>query len=440
MSIGTALGFAAVLLLVLANAFFVASEFGLIAVDRARLANESEKGSGAARRVERLNENLSYHLSGSQLGITTSSLVLGFIAKPTIAAQLEPLLDGVVSEAAVGRVSVVLAVALATGFQMVVGELVPKTIAIDRPYEMSTRLGRAIGVWGFIAKPIITTFDAAANWQVRLLGMEPVEELEQIRSIDEIERLIVASAVEGTLDEDDVTLFRRSVRLAEKTAAEALVPRTEVIALDVDDHGADLLHLAATTGHSRFPIFGDDADDVRGVVHVKSIYEIERTERPAISVLELATSPVFVPESVDLDDLLLFIRTVRNHLMVVVDEHGGTAGIITLEDILEELVGEIDDEYDIESPILTRVEERGSFVVSGSLHQDEVHDACGFDMPEGEYETLAGFVLDQLGRIPEPGARFTYDGWRVEVVAVHRRRVASIRLAAPVASATGVQP
>ena len=205
-----------------------------------------------------------------------------------------------------------------------------------------------------------------------------------------------------------------------------------MISLDAGSNGADLLHLSSRTGHSRFPVFGSDVDDVLGVVHIKSIYTVDRRDRPTSSVTDLMTEAVFIPESVELDDLLLLVRKARNHLAIVVDEHGGTAGIITLEDILEELVGEIEDEYDIEAPALTRIEERGSFVVSGSLHQDEVHDACGFEMPDGEYETLAGFVLDRLGRIPAPGALFVYEGWRIEVVAVHRRRIASLRLVAPV--------
>ncbi|NNC80278.1 MAG: DUF21 domain-containing protein, partial [Acidimicrobiales bacterium] len=193
-------------LLVFANAFFVASEFGLIAVDRGRIDEEADDGSRSASRVQRLLANLGYYLSGAQLGITASSLLLGFIAKPTLAATLEPLLDGFIGESAVGGVAVVLAIALATTFQMVVGELVPKSIAIEKPYETSMRLGFATQLWGTIAKPIIASFDASANWTVRRFGLEPVEELEHLRSLDEIERLIVSSGHEGTLDDEDVTL------------------------------------------------------------------------------------------------------------------------------------------------------------------------------------------------------------------------------------------
>lgn len=415
----------------LANAFFVASEFGLVAVDRSRVDEEADNGSASARRVQRLLESLSFYLSGSQLGITASSLILGFIAKSTIATQIDRVLGSSVGDGTVTGLSVVLAVGLATAFQMVVGELVPKTIAIDRPYEMSTWLSRATRLWGIVAKPIIVTFDAAANAVVRSIGIEPTDELDQVRSLDEIGRLIVTSGEDGVLDDEDVALLTRSIRLGEKTAADALVPRVEVVALDRTATGQDLVVAATNSGLSRFPVYGEDSDDVIGVVHIKALYGIAHERRATTPVVELMTDPVFIPESVDLDHLLQGVRESRNHLAIVIDEHGGTAGIITLEDILEEIVGEIDDEYDGPSQTMTRIEERGSYIVAGSLHHDEIRDACGFLIPDGEYETLAGFVLDQLGAIPAPGARFTHAGWKVEVVAMERRRVASVRLMSP---------
>ncbi len=418
-------------LLVFANAFFVASEFGLVAVDRSRVDEESANGSANARRVQTLLESLSFYLSGSQLGITASSLILGFIAKSTIATQIDRLLGENVGDGTVTGLSVALAVASATVFQMVVGELVPKTIAIDRPYEVSTRLSRATRIWGIVAKPVIIAFDAAANAVVRAMGIEPTDELDQVRSLDEIGRLIVSSGEDGVLDLEDVTLLTRSIRLGEKTAAEALVPRMEVVALDRDATGKDLVDIATGSGLSRFPVYGADSDDVIGVVHIKALYAVAHEHRAETLVTDLMTEPVFIPESLDLDHLLHAVRESRNHLAIVVDEHGGTEGIITLEDILEEIVGEIDDEYDGPSQVMTKIEERGTFIVAGSLHHDELEDACGFELPEGEYETLAGFVLDQLGVIPAPGARFTHDGWKIEVVAMERRRVASVRLVSP---------
>ncbi len=419
----------------LANGFFVAAEFGLVAVDRSRVDEAARAGDPMAKRVQGLVENLSFHLSGAQLGITLSSLILGFIAKPTIARQFERLLgagalDGLVADTAVLALSVVLAVAAATVFQMVVGELVPKTLAVDRPFVVSMRLSRAIVAWGIVARPIIATFDAAANAVVRRLGVEPSEELEHVRSLEEIERLIVDAGEEGELDRDDVALLRRTIRLGEKTAADALVPRVEVVALGAHATGADLVALATETGRSRFPVFGEDADDVLGVVHVQSIYSLARSSRARTPVTELMVEPIFIPETIDLDDLLGEVRASRNHLVIVVDEHGGTAGIITLEDILEEIVGEIDDEYD-QVASLSKVDGPGSRTVSGSLHADELFDICGFVMPEGPYETLAGLVLHRMGRIPTPADRIEVEDWRLEVVAMDRHRIASVRLVEP---------
>ncbi len=421
----------------LANGFFVALEFGLVAVDRSRVDAASEGGDATAGIVQRLLSNLSFHLSGAQLGITTSSLLLGFIARPTIASLLEPALGNVVPDAAVDGLSVVLAIALATVVQMVVGELVPKTVAIDRPFETSMRLARLGRMWGIVAKPVIASFDMAANWTVRRLGIEPAEELEHIRSLDEIGRLIESSGQGGTLDVENVELLRRSIRLGEKTAADALIPRMEIVSLDPEDSASDLARTATVSGRSRFPVFGEDADDIVGVVHLKAIYGVEPDQRPHTTVGELMVEPLFVPETTDLDHLLLQMRETRTQLVIVVDEHGGTAGILTVEDILEEIVGEIEDEYDREAPALTRIEEPGTTLLSGSLHHDEIADACHFEMPEGDYETLAGFVLSQLGRIPVPGDRFMHEGWRVEVVAMDRRRIASVRLVAPARSNTG---
>jgi CBS domain containing-hemolysin-like protein len=193
----------------------------------------------------------------------------------------------------------------------------------------------------------------------------------------------------------------------------------------------ELVALAVDTGHSRFPVYGADLDDVVGVVHVKAVHAVPVTDRPTTPVSSLMADAVAVPESRQLEDVLFDIRWSRNHLVVVVDEYGGTAGILTLEDVLEEIVGEIDDEYDVLTPRLTVEESAGTYLLAGALHADELADAVGLRLPEGEYETLAGFVLDQLGHIPEAGERLTYEGWTIEVVDLDRRRIATVRAVRP---------
>ncbi len=427
----TALGLLAVALLVAANAFFVAVEFALVAVDRNRVRSRAEQGSRAARTCEGLLHRLTHHLSGAQLGITVTSLALGFIAEPTIARLIEPTLEGVLGSGGAQGVSIVLALVLATVAQMLFGELVPKGLAIAKPLSASLLLGPPMRAYSVVFGPVIAVLNGAANWAVRRFGIEPTDELVTVRSLAELEILFQASAEEGILDSKASQLLRRSIRFGEKTAADVLVPRTALEAIQCEQSAAELVTLARRTGHSRFPVYGADLDDVRGVVHVNQVHRIPLEERTSTEVSELAAEAVFVPETRDLDDLLVDIQRSRSHLVVAVDEYGGTAGIVTLEDLLEEIVGEIADEYDRPTS-LTVVQQPGEWLLAGTLHPDEVTDACGFEMPEGGYETLAGFVLDRLGRVPEAqGESFEDEGWTFAVEEMDRLRVATVRVRRP---------
>lgn len=430
-SIETFLGLLAVVALIAANGAFVAHEFALVAVDRSRIKRLAEEGESRARITERQIRRLSFHLSGAQLGITITSLVLGFIAEPVVARLLEPVVGSVVGDDRAIAVSVVIALVLATTFQMVMGELVPKSVAIAEPIRSAYWLARPMQVYGFLAGPVVRFLNGVANWTVRRLGIEPQEELRSVRSLNELDFLFRSSGEEGMIDEEALTLLTRAVRFSQKTAADALVPRTEVIGLASSGTVADLTALAAETGHSRFPVYDGDLDQIEGVGHVKDAFTVPFRERPDTSITAVTVDALVVPETLGLSSLLALLRERATHLAVVVDEYGGTAGIITLEDVLEEVVGEIDDEHDRAVPPLTRVQRPGEWLVGGGQHPDEVFDHCGFEIPAGPYETIAGFVLDVVGHIPEPGDRFEHDGWRVEVVEMDRLRVSSVRLVAP---------
>ncbi|MDP1821065.1 MAG: hemolysin family protein [Acidimicrobiales bacterium] len=418
----------AVLLLILATGFFVAVEFALVAVDRERVEVDAAGGSRRARHTADALRRLSFHLSGAQLGITVTSLVVGFIAEPTVADVLEPALGPLVGDDRSGGVSIVVALVLATLVSMIVGELVPKTLAIARPRAVAYALAGPMVLICRILGPLISFLNGSANRTVRLFGIEPQEELTSVRSLEELELLIRSSGEEGTLEPKALTLLTRSIRFGTKDAAAALIPRRSVQAIGTDDTVADLAARAVATGHSRFPVIGIDLDDVHGVVHVKDVYGVPYDRRPATAVREIMASAFVVPETRELDQLLADLRRVGSHLAVVVDEHGGTAGIITLEDILEEIVGEIDDEHDPAVPRLTGVLRPGEWRLDGSLHPDEVYDASGLTVPEGDYETLAGFVLHRLGRIPEVGEGFEHDGWQLEVTERDGLRVAGVVL------------
>ena len=426
--IETALGLLAALLLILATGFFVAVEFALVAVDRARVDADARTGVRGARATAGALRRLSFHLSGAQLGITVTSLVLGFIAEPAGGDALEPALRPLVGEDRVDGAATVAALVLATLVSMVVGELIPKSLAIARPRPVAYATAPPMVLIGRILGPLIGFLNGAANAAVRRLGIEPQEELTSVRSLEELALIIRTSGEGGTLDPEALTLLTRTLRFNEKTAADALVARHAVEAVTVDDTVAAVAARAVATGHSRFPVVGADLDDVRGVVHAKDVYRVPFGERADAPVTQIMAAPFVVPETRRLGDLLVDLRGVGQHLAVVVDEHGGTAGIITLEDVLEELVGEIDDEHDVPAHHRSRLLGPGEWRLDGSLHHDEVLEACGFELPEGGFETLAGFVLDRLGRVPEVGEGFHHDGWELEVVERDGLRVATVLL------------
>jgi CBS domain containing-hemolysin-like protein len=429
MGIDTALGLLAVVVLIAANGLFVAAEFALVAADRSRVEGLAADGSRRARLVATLLRRLSFQLSGAQLGITVTSLLLGFLAEPVIAHLIEPLLRPVIGEALVRGVSIAIALLIVTVLQMVIGELTPKTVAIAKPETTALWLAPFLQIYGTSFGPVIRVLNHAANWTVRRLGVEPKEELESVRSLSELARLLSASAEEGTIGDNASSLFARSVRFADKTAADALVPRLQVSAVAIDDHASDLVELAAATGFSRFPVYQLDLDDIVGVVLVKIVHAIAPDRRESTPIGEIMSEVIVVPETRSLQGLLADMRGARNHLAVVVDEYGGTAGIITLEDVIEEIVGEIDDEYDrYEARLTDGRHSPGPWVLSGSLHPDEVGDATGFEPPEGAYETLAGFVLDRLGRIPDEGDRLDFEDWRLVVTEMDGLRIATVSL------------
>jgi CBS domain containing-hemolysin-like protein len=428
----SAAGLAAVVVLVLACGVFVAAEFALVTVDRSTVERDALAERRGARVTEAALRKLSTNLSSAQLGITLTSLIIGFIAEPTVARLIEPALGDIVGDERAAGTAIALALGIATAVQMVVGELVPKSLAVAHPTRVAYALAGPLRWFGIVFGPLIRLLNGAANRTVRLVGIEPQEELRSVRSLDELELLIRSSGEEGTLEPGAFTLLTRTIRFGGKTAADALVPRTALRYLTADDTVADLARAAIESGFSRFPVCEKgDLDDVYGVVHVKDVYRVPYADRAITRVTDVASDAYVVPETKELTHLLVEMRRRGTQFALVVDEYGGTAGGITLEDVLEEIVGDITDEHDPASPTLTRVQRQGEWLVDGRLHRDEVFDTCGFEVPEGDYETLAGFVLDRLGHIPEAGEHFEHDGWAIKVVAMDRLRVATVQLVAP---------
>ena len=404
-----------------------------MAIDRNRVEQLSAEGDRRAKSALAALKTLSFQLSGAQLGITITSLLVGFLIEPAVAPALEPLIElaGLPERTTLG-ISVGLGLALATAFEMVVAELVPKNLAIARPEGVTFALATAFRLSNTLMKPLILFFNAAANSTVRLLGIEPQDELTATQSLEELQVLIRSSREGGGLEEEEFSLLARSISFGDKVCADALTPRVAMVTLDKTSRVADLQRTALESGHSRFPVTGESIDDIIGVAHVKDSYTIPRAARAETSITEIMREPLVVPESRDLASLLVEMRRDRQQLVIVVDEYGGTAGILSIEDLLEEIVGEIEDEYDPREgeARLTRPPS-GIHVVPGALHAAELEEMVGFELPEGDFETLAGLLLSLFERIPAQGDHVSYEGWEFKVVEMDRNRIARVLVVAP---------
>lgn len=415
------------------NAFFVAGEFALVAVDRDKIEHLAEQGNRSAAGVLKSLRQLSFELSGAQLGITWSSLLIGFLIEPSLGRPLATLIGGLgLPEPSALGIGVTLALVIATATQMIAGELIPKNLAIARPVPMATRIATPMRFVNLAFKPLILFLNASANRTVRLLGIEPRDELTAIHSLEELQVLIRSSKEGGGLKEEEFSLLARSMTFGDKVCADALTPRTSMLTLNGSDRIADLVEAALSSGHSRFPVCGSGIDDIIGVAHVKDTYSIPLRRRAATPVTEIMRTALVVPESRELGSLLSEMRRDRHQLVIVADEYGGTAGIITIEDLLEEIVGEIEDEYDRykgESRLTGPAS--GIHVVPGQSHASELEDMTGFRLPEGDFETLGGFLLTMLDRIPEQGDHVSCEGWEFKVVEMDRNRIVRVLVVAP---------
>lgn len=382
-----------------------------MAVNRSRVESQANEGDRRARRLLSSLRDLSFELSGAQLGITATSLVLGAVAEPTVARLISPVFTAMGIDSR--GVSIGTALVLATVFQMVLGELFPKNVAIARPYPTARRIGLPMAFLNGLVRPFIQFFNASANWTVRRLGIEPRDELVGLRSLQELEMIVRASSAEGELEPHETSLLTRAIAFVEKDAADAMIPRVTVIGIAEDASVAELRALSVETGHSRFPVYESDLDNVTGIAHVKDTFVVPPAERESVPVSEIAGPFEVFPESMPLDTLLLELQRAGRTMAVVVDEYGGMAGIVTVEDIVEEILGEIEDEHD---ETADELHERG--VVTGSLHRHEVVELTGFEWPEGSYETLNGFVTSELERFPEAGDSVIVGQYQIDVLEV----------------------
>lgn len=380
---------------------FGAAEYSFVAVDRAAVDRAASSGDRAAEGVRKALRSLSTQLSGAQVGVTITNLVIGFLAEPAIAEVLRDPLGALgVPDGAITGVSVTVALVLATVATMLIGELIPKKIGIAVPLEAAKGTQAFMRLFTTSVSPAIRLLNGSANAIVRAVGVEPQEELRSARSSDELASLAGRSASEGTLDEETAHLVQRSVAFGPRTAGEIMTPRMRMAVLDANDPVSDVIELSSTTGFSKFPVTKGSTDNIVGSVHVKQAVAVPRAERGSVRVREVMVPATVVPESLRLDPLLSLLRAEGFQMAIVSDEYGGTAGVVTLEDVVEEIVGDIADEHD-RSAARMRQRPDGSWIVSGLLRPDEVLDATGLALPEHEdYDTVAGLLVQSLGRIP----------------------------------------
>lgn len=389
---------------------FVAAEFAFITVNRQTAERHAARGDRRAKGVVVALRTLSTQLSGAQLGITVTNLGIGFLAEPAVASLIrDPLRNLGIAEAAVPGIAITLAVVIATVVTMIFGELLPKNFAIARPLATGKAVqGVQRGFTRIMQRPI-RVLNGSANFVIRRLGIEPQEELASARSADELTSLVRRSAEKGTLPKETARMLERSLAFGELTAIDVMTPRIRVRTLLREATAADVIKLARQTGHSRFPVVKTALDDVVGIVHIKQAVSVPEEKRHEIPVTAIMQPPIVVPSSIELDALLETLKGGGMQIAVVIDEFGGADGMVTIEDLIEELIGEVQDEHDRTNTKVRKLKD-GGWALSGLLRPDEVGQETGILLPdEEEFETIGGLIADRLEHVPHVGESVTLD-------------------------------
>jgi CBS domain containing-hemolysin-like protein len=418
--------------LVLANGFFVAAEFALVSVRRTRVEEMLQQGKTGARAVKQALEDPDRFIAATQLGITIASLGLGWLGEPALGGLIEPIVSLLPQEwvgLASHSISAAIAFAAITFLHVVVGELMPKSIALQRPEATALVVAQPTLITEIIFKPAIWALNGTGNFLLRLMGMRAASGHEMVHSVEELKMLVVASEESGVLEDTERDMLHAVFDFGEVTAHEVMVPRTEMIAVDADASLEELIHLAIKHSHSKFPVYEGDLDHILGVAHVKDLVRVQHGERRAATVRGLIRETLFVPDTLRLDNLLQEFRAKRQHLAIVLDEYGGTAGLVTLDDLMSRIVGEVRDPFDKSAPEIQRLPD-GSALVDGLTPIETVNEALGLNLREEFYDTIAGFVLGKLGRLAKVGdvVDADADGIRLKVEALDGLRIARLSL------------
>ena len=419
-----------VVALVLANGFFVAAEFALVSVRRTRVEELIQQGHTSARAVKKALEDPDRFIAATQLGITIASLGLGWLGEPALAHQIEPvvaLLPKQWVSVASHSISAAIAFAVITFLHVVVGELMPKSIALQRPETTALLVARPTLFTELLFKPAIWALNGTGNLLLRLIGMRAASGHELVHSVEELKMLVEASEESGVLEGSERKMLHAVFDFGGLTAREVMVPRTEMIAVEADAPLHVLIHLAIAHPHTQFPIYEGDIDHVVGLAHVKDLVRVQHDERRTATVRGLMREVMFVPDTIRLDDLLKQFRAKRQHAAVLLDEFGGTAGFVTLDDLMEQIVGEVRDPFDRSAPGIQNLPD-GSVLVDGLTLIEDVNAFFGLSLHDDNYDTIAGFVLGRLGRMAKVGDTVEADGVKLKVEAMDGLRIARVSL------------
>lgn len=415
------------LILILGTGVFVASEFALVTLDRADLEARQAAGETRLALTIKALKTTSTQLSSAQLGITLTTLLTGYTMEPAFSRLLGPVFIGWgIPEGIIRPLSAIIAMTIATILSMILGELVPKNFALAIPRQTAKLVVPLQLAFTAVFKPAIVLLNGSANAVLRAMGVEPKEELSGARSAEELSSLVRRSASAGVLEQDTATLLDRTLTFSKLSAADVMTPRPSLVVASASDNINDLIQLARKTGHSRFPVIGESVDDIVGVAHLKAAVAVPDYKREEIPVGAIANAPLRVPEAVTLDVLVSELRSRGYQMAIVMDEYGGTAGILTLEDLVEEIVGEVRDEHDRRQARIVR--NADSVVIPGELRPDELFQQAGIRVPEGDsYDTLGGFIMSVLERIPSVGEEVEIEDGTLQVANIENRRITRVK-------------
>jgi CBS domain containing-hemolysin-like protein len=421
----------AVFLFVLANGFFVAAEFSLVSVRRTRIAEMVSQGHRGARWVQLAIDNPDKVIAATQLGITISSLALGWLGEPALAHIIYPLVEwippSIRSDASHG-LSAGIAFFLITFLHVVVGELAPKSIALQNPERTSLAISRPTLWMESIFKPAIWLLNGTGNLLLRRIGIQPASGIQLTHSVEELKMLVTASTEGGVVEEDESEMLHAIFDIGELLVRQVMVPRTEIVAVEADTRLKDVVEIAIQSLFTKFPVYEDNLDKIVGVLHIKEVLRMMRDpDNEKITARQLAREPFFVPEAIPVSELLRQLRSRRQHIAIVLDEYGGTAGLVTLEDLLEEIVGEVSDPFDVDEPEIQTLPD-GTALIDGFTLIEEVNEELELTLNDPHYDTIAGYMLGRLGRIARQGDVVESEGTSLRVVAMDGLRIARIAL------------